>query len=479
LVVISLIRQHPTLIIINTIIINEEVLLEHVYKKDMIARDRTEVLFEESQLALVRKTDRVFLVLLYTQWVAAIICALLLSPRAWEGSISHVHIHVWAAVLLGGLINVAPTLLIFFRPGASLTRHVVAASQMLWSGLLIHLTGGRIETHFHVFGSLAFLAFYRDWRVFITATVLTATDHLVRSFYWPQSIYGVNYELVYGSLSSATWRWLEHAGWVIFCDIFLIFACMRGVDELRELCRKQSKLEQANKEKSLFLANMSHELRTPMHGILSFSHFGKQKSKTVSIEKMEEYFTHISDSGTRLMHLLDDLLDLSKLEANKVVYSKYNFDIKSIVNIAVDEFRALLQEKSINIEVKSTSENLMGVFDKDKILQVVRNLLSNAIKFSDPKSTIVISLDQNDNELICQFTNQGAGIPENELDLIFDKFVQSSRTRTGAGGTGLGLAICKEIIEQHSGKIWAESDPNGKTTMTFSISKNKQLETSP
>jgi signal transduction histidine kinase len=445
--------------------------LEAVYQKDLERNQRTEQLFQDNQSKLFKSTDLLFLFLLYAQWAAAILCALAISPRAWEGSSSHIHFHVWAALLLGGLINLVPTLMIYFRPGASSTRHVIAASQMLWSGLLIHLTGGRIETHFHVFGSLAFLSFYRDWRILLTATTVTITDHFLRSFYWPQSVYGINYQVVYGSLSSATWRWLEHAGWVIFCDIFLVFACLKGLDELRELCKQQTKIEEVSREKSHFLANMSHEIRTPLHGILSLSHFGKEKSKAISIERIEEYFNHINESGSRLLHLLNDLLDLSKLEANKVTYSMKESDLREVVKATSSEMTALLEEKKIHLELKYESEDLIRIFDREKITQVMRNLLSNAVNFSKPNTTIVISLNKTDSEVFCRIVNYGVGIPLDELDSIFDKFVQSSRTRTGSGGTGLGLAICKEIIAQHSGKIWAESEENGKTMMTFSIKR--------
>src|SRR5207253_10814897 len=102
------------------------------------------------------------------------------------------------------------------RPGHVITRYTVAVGQMLIGALLIHLSGGRIETHFHVFGSLAFLAFYRDWRVFIPATVVVAADHFLRGVYWPESVYGV--------LTAGSWRWVEHAAWVCFEDTFLIIA---------------------------------------------------------------------------------------------------------------------------------------------------------------------------------------------------------------------------------------------------------------
>jgi two-component system, sensor histidine kinase and response regulator len=114
-----------------------------------------------------------------------------ISPRAWPGSVSSVHLHVWVAVFLGGLITILPVALAILRPGEVLTRHIIAVAQMWMSALLIHLSGGRIETHFHVFGSLAFLAFYRDWRVFIPATMVVALDHFFRGLYWPRSVFGV------------------------------------------------------------------------------------------------------------------------------------------------------------------------------------------------------------------------------------------------------------------------------------------------
>ena len=140
------------------------------------------------------------------QWIAGIVFALWVSPLAWSGPVSRTHLHVWAAIVVGGIISLFPALLGLFRPGRPSTRYTIAVAQMLMGALLIHLTGGRIETHFHVFGSLAFLAFYRDWRVLIPATIVVALDHMLRGIFWPQSVYGV--------LVASQWRWLEHAAWV-------------------------------------------------------------------------------------------------------------------------------------------------------------------------------------------------------------------------------------------------------------------------
>src|SRR5262249_19596032 len=147
------------------------------------------------------------------QWLSGIAIALMVSPRVWAGLTSNLHVHVLAAVFLVGAITALPVYLALVRPGTLLTRHVIAVGQMLTSAVLIHLTGGRIETHFHVFGSLAFLAFYRDWTVLVSGTVVVALDHWLRGVYWPQSVYGI--------LAASPWRWAEHAGWVVFMDFSL------------------------------------------------------------------------------------------------------------------------------------------------------------------------------------------------------------------------------------------------------------------
>src|SRR6476659_6220167 len=200
---------------------------------DQLTRQRADGLFHEHRQLNYRRTDRMFAVLMVIQWVASIAAAFWISPRTWSGPASQLHIHVWAAIFLGGTITAAPVALAAWYSGHALTRHVIATAQMLTSALLIHLTGGRIETHFHVFGSLAFLAFYRDWRVLVTGTVVVAADHFLRGVFWPESVYGVHW--VTGMLWTPLWRSLEHAGWVIFEDIILVRWCILGIREMREI----------------------------------------------------------------------------------------------------------------------------------------------------------------------------------------------------------------------------------------------------
>src|SRR5262245_48618534 len=117
-------------------------------------QNRADFLLNEHQLGVYKRTDRLFAGLMIFQWIAGVVTALIVSPKTWAGQVSDVHIHVWAAIVLGGAITLFPVMLALLRPGEALTRYIIAGSQMLMSGLLIHLSGGRIETHFHVFGSL-------------------------------------------------------------------------------------------------------------------------------------------------------------------------------------------------------------------------------------------------------------------------------------------------------------------------------------
>ena len=181
------------------------------------------------------RTDGWFGHLLLFQWLAAIAVALWVSPLTWEGTTARPISTSGAAFFLGAAIIALPLALIFWRRGQTITRHTIAAAQMLMGALLIHLCGGRIETHFHVFGSLAFLAFYRDWRVLLTGTVVVAADHFLRGMFWPMS--------VFGTTVASNWRWLEHAGWVVFEDLFLIRSCLQGTKEIHEIAEKQAAQE--------------------------------------------------------------------------------------------------------------------------------------------------------------------------------------------------------------------------------------------
>jgi PAS domain S-box-containing protein len=200
----------------------------------MVDRLPAEELYRAHERSIFVQTDRLFAGLMVVQWLAGVAAAYWISPRTWAGSTSQTHVHVSAAIYLGGLITLLPVALALVRPGHVATRYVISTCQVLMSTLLIHFTGGRIETHFHVFASLVFLSFYRDWRVLVPATVIVAADHFIRGVYWPQSVFGV--------VTSSHWRWLEHAGWVLFEDAFLVSACLRSKKEMWNIAERTAAL---------------------------------------------------------------------------------------------------------------------------------------------------------------------------------------------------------------------------------------------
>lgn len=231
--------------------------------------------------------------------------------------------------------------------------------------------------------------------------------------------------------------------------------------------------ESANKAKSEFLANMSHELRTPMHAILSFSKFGIKKIETATQDKILEYFQKIETSGTRLLTLLNDLLDLSKLESGKQSLEFNRYLLSGITAEIIEEMESMLVDKDIHI-LTSNNEDCNEVYcDRFKIGQVIRNLISNSIKFTDSGKNIYIRITNENDCMRFEIEDEGIGIPESELADVFNKFIQSSKTKTGAGGTGLGLAISKEIIQLHKGKIAAETSKNGGALFWFTLRKYK------
>lgn len=212
-----------------------------VNKRDsLILSPEAEAIYRERVLEQRHAINRMFFWLLPVQWVFAVFLSLVVSPLTWAGLSSSVHPHVWVAVLGGGLLVSAPLLCLYYRPDVNLTLHVVAVAQMLFSALLIHLTGGRIETHFHVFGSLAILAFYIDWRVLMTAGLVVLVDHLLRGLFLPRSVYGVP--------TADWWRSMEHTGWVLFEMFFLIQFVLGGVTRMFRLAAQSGATQRALKE---------------------------------------------------------------------------------------------------------------------------------------------------------------------------------------------------------------------------------------
>jgi PAS domain S-box-containing protein len=592
---------------------------------DGIAR-RAEELFRKHQVDIYKSTDRLIAQLMFWQWIAGIIAAFVISPRTWIGSQSTTHIHVWAAVLLGGAISIYPIWLAIIAPGERLTRHAIAVGQMLTSALLIHLSGGRIETHFHVFGSLVILSFYRDWRVLIPATIIVGLDHMIRGIYWPQSVYGV--------LTATPWRSLEHAAWVVFEDVFLVRSCLRSVEEMRCIAHDTAQLEttnqlveakviertaevkaseerfrllvdgvkdyaitmldaegcivswnagaerikgyradeiigrhwscfltpediqrdraahdlelaaatnrsetegwrlrkdgsrfwanvvltavrdennklqgfaqitrditerkkaedamlqanddlehrvaartaeladanaglqsakeeaeKANRAKSEFLSRMSHELRTPMNSILGFGQLLERDSLTA---RQQERVSHVCKAGRHLLHLINEVLDISRIESGHLELSIEAVHVNSVLREAVDLLRPLASEKQIHLELAPEADLSWHVMaDCQRLKQVLLNILANAIKYNRHGGHVVVSCAKLDPEKFqIRVRDTGTGVAAEKIARLFTPFDRLGAEQSEIEGTGLGLAVSKRLVEAMGGSIGAES----------------------
>ncbi|HMP80564.1 MAG TPA: ATP-binding protein, partial [Pirellulaceae bacterium] len=228
--------------------------------------DRFREIFSAQQHQLHSQVDRTFFGLMVLQWIAAVAASIWLTPWTWDGASASIHPHVTLAAFGGGALVIMTCLMVWLRPGTVLTRHVVAISQVAFSTLFIHISGGRIEAHFHVFGSLAFLAAYRDWRVLISATVFVAADHLFRGIWWPQSVFGV--------ATAEPWRWLEHAAWVLFEDTFLILNIRRSVAEMQRVAHQTARLEQQNQALTAVVAKERAVVEGALDAIVEIDQHG-------------------------------------------------------------------------------------------------------------------------------------------------------------------------------------------------------------
>lgn len=485
---------------------------------DSALQQRAAELFRAAENDLHRHTDHLFARLMIVQWLAGIVAALWISPFTWIGDSSQVHVHVWAAILLGGVISGFPAWLAWQYPGLAVTRHVIAAAQVLTSALLIHLTGGRIETHFHIFGSLAFLAFYRDWRVLATATIVVAGDHLLRDLYWPQSVFGV--------LTASSWRWGEHVGWVLFEDAILFVAIRRMLQEMSEIALRRATLEGSNEEierqvvertaelsrtqaellETSRLAGMAEVATSVLHnvgnvlnsvGVSAELATGKVREfRTGSLKNVAELLQQNSadlpaflTTDPRGKMLPDYLLKLAAhlAEPQQAILQememlKKNIDhIKEIVAMQQRYARGTgvvevlsvedLVEDSVRINAASFTRHEVNVAceiaqvpplktDRHKVMQILVNLLSNAkhaLDHSEGDRRMMVRVTQNQEGMLeIAVIDNGIGIPPENLSRIFSHGFTTKKL-----GHGFGLHSGALAAKELGGALSAHSDGPG------------------
>jgi signal transduction histidine kinase len=238
----------------------------------------------------------------------------------------------------------------------------------------------------------------------------------------------------------------------------------------QELRAALERAESGSRAKSDFLSRMSHELRTPMHAILSFAELGRDQALASPPDKLRGFFSNIHQAGAQMLELLNDLLDLSRLEARKMVFDLAPCRVAPVVDEVLEILSAQIRGKKMTV-IAQIPPDLSLSADRARLSQIFRNLLSNAVKYSPEETVVTVgaAVDPDGRRVDLTVADHGYGIPDGELETIFDRFTQSSRTRTGAGGSGLGLAICRELVLAHGGRIWAEHHSGGGTVFHLSL----------
>jgi signal transduction histidine kinase len=236
-----------------------------------------------------------------------------------------------------------------------------------------------------------------------------------------------------------------------------------------ELVRLNDQLAQASKAKSEFLANMSHELRTPMNAILGFTEMLIDGLYGDVPDALKEPLSDIQVNGRHLLHLINDVLDLSKIEAGRMELALSEYSVREVVDIVQLSLRSLAAEKGLEFATRVPDDIPPAYGDNRRLAQCLMNLAGNAIKFT-PQGRVEISVELQDDELLFRVSDTGIGIPKEELENVFAEFRQVDTTVTREfGGTGLGLSITKKFVEMHGGRIWVESESGKGSTFLFTV----------
>jgi signal transduction histidine kinase len=235
-----------------------------------------------------------------------------------------------------------------------------------------------------------------------------------------------------------------------------------------ELGRLYGELEAASRHKSEFLATMSHELRTPLNAIIGFSQVLKQQMYGPLNERQADYVDDVLSSGQHLLNLINDILDLAKVEAGRMELQPSTFELPQLLENAASMVRERATRQGIGLTVATDSSVGEMEGDERKVKQILFNLLSNAVKFTPSGGSITLAARAADGELVISVQDTGIGISADDQEKIFEEFYQVGASRTQEG-TGLGLALTRRLVELHRGQLTVESAPGVGSTFTVTL----------
>ncbi|MFT5050534.1 MAG: signal transduction histidine kinase [Chlamydiales bacterium] len=470
---------------------------------------RSAELSTEHQTAIHQRTDRLFAGLLAFQFVAGVAIAQGISPGTWLAGQSQLLI----ATLLGGVITGVPILFALKRPGQASTRHAIAAGQVLTGALLIHLCGGRAETHLLAVASLAFLACYRDRRVLMTATAILVTDYFLRGTLWPQSLFG--------SADVSQWRSIGHVGWLIFTSTFLLRSLSASERELhatmdacalveaeRDALNKQLGRSHKLEAVGQLTAGIAHEINTPTQYVSDNTHFLQDSFEDLTplLELARELAEAVHDGkaspeDAEALRAAFAAADLSYLVAEiprAIGHSIEGIDHVAKIILAMREFSNPDDDRMIPLDLNHAVESTLTVatsewkyvaeletdFDatlphvpclNGEINQVILNMIVNAAHAitSDTREgkqadgMITVSTHNIGDHAEIRIADTGAGIPKEARATLFDPVFRAGES---AQGIGSDLpAAHSVIVEKHGGTLTFETTVGHGTTFIIRL----------
>jgi signal transduction histidine kinase len=246
----------------------------------------------------------------------------------------------------------------------------------------------------------------------------------------------------------------------------------------KDVERAKEAAERANNVKSAFLASMSHELRTPLNSIINFSKFVAQGVMGPVNDEQREALGEVIDSGKHLLSLINDVLDMSKIEAGALrLFTEDNVNVTTILESALTTAKSLVADKPVDVTLEIEKTLPLIRADRQRLLQVMLNILSNACKFTE-KGSIRIKAHSNDDTVVLSVADSGPGIAKEDQAAVFEPFKQTDTGLRQGGGTGLGMPISKKLAEAHGGNLWVESQKGEGATFFVTIPITKPA-TSP
>jgi signal transduction histidine kinase len=352
------------------------------------------------------------------------------------------------------------------RASQTFQASAVAVGLMSSSAILVHLSGGYIELHFHFFVMLTFLALYQDRIPFFLAIGYVAIHHGLVGALWPEEVFN------HSAAFNAPWTWAGvHAFFVLWSSVGSMIAWRFNEVVLAQVKRQAEELKKANELQADFTAMVAHDLRSPLTAVMSTSALLEDGLLGPVTEEQKKWLGKIETTCRKLVELVNDFLDISKIEAGRLDLIREKIDLYELVRGSLENYLPLAKVKNISLS-SVVDPNLPRISaDPRRLEQVISNLLSNAIKFTPEGGAIEVGASpQNSHGVRMWVKDTGTGISPDEITQLFEKYRQTASGKISEDkGTGLGLVICKMIAEAHGGEIAVQSKPGYGSTFTVTL----------